>query len=31
MWSMGMIIDSIWIALAARDWWANEKLISGDE
>jgi putative copper resistance protein D len=31
MWSMGMIIDSMWIALAARDWWANEKLISGDE
>lgn len=31
MWSMGMIIDSMWIALAARDWWAHEKSISGDK
>jgi putative copper resistance protein D len=31
MWSMGMIIDSIWIVLAARDWFAHEKLLSGDK
>ena len=30
MWSMGMIIDSMWIALAARDWWVSEKIKSGD-
>jgi hypothetical protein len=28
---MGMIIDSIWIVLAARDWFAHEKLLSGDK
>jgi cytochrome c oxidase assembly factor CtaG len=26
MWAMGMLIDSIWIVLAARDWFANENL-----
>jgi len=31
MWSMGMIIDSVWIVLAARDWFAHEKLLSGDK
>ncbi|MEN9915874.1 MAG: hypothetical protein RL725_549, partial [Actinomycetota bacterium] len=31
MWSMGMIIDTIWIVLAARDWFAHEKLLSGDK
>jgi putative copper resistance protein D len=25
MWAMGMLIDSIWIVLAARDWFNNEK------
>ena len=25
MWAMGMLIDSMWVVLAARDWFANEK------
>ncbi len=25
MWAMGMIIDTIWIVLAARDWFADEQ------
>ena len=28
MWAMGMLIDTIWIVLAAKDWFANEKLIA---
>jgi putative copper resistance protein D len=31
MWSMGMIIDTIWIVLAARDWLAHEQALSGDK
>lgn len=25
MWAMGMLIDSMWVVIAARDWFANEK------
>jgi putative membrane protein len=25
MWAMGMLIDSMWVVLAAKDWFANEK------
>jgi len=28
MWAMGMLIDSMWIVLAAKDWFANEKLLA---
>jgi putative copper resistance protein D len=28
MWAMGMLIDTIWIVLAARDWFANEQHLS---
>jgi cytochrome c oxidase assembly factor CtaG len=31
MWAMGMLIDTIWIVLAARDWFANEKLLAEAE
>ena len=31
MWAMGMLIDTIWIVLAARDWFINEKLLSDSE
>ena len=31
MWAMGMLIDSIWIVLAARNWFANEKLLAEAE
>ena len=31
MWAMGMAIDALWIVLAARDWFANEKLLSDGE
>ena len=31
MWAMGMLIDTIWIVLAARDWFANEQLLSEAE
>lgn len=25
MWAMGMLIDSMWVVIAARDWFAYEK------
>ena len=28
MWAMGMLIDAIWIVLAARDWFNNERELS---
>ncbi len=28
MWAMGMLIDTVWIVLAAKDWFANEQLLS---
>ena len=28
MWAMGMLIDALWIMLAARDWFLHEKLLS---
>jgi hypothetical protein len=28
MWAMGMLIDAIWIVLAARDWFNNEKYLA---
>jgi putative copper resistance protein D len=31
MWAMGMAIDALWIVLAARDWFANEKFLSDGE
>ena len=31
MWAMGMLIDTIWIVLAARDWFANEQLLAEAE
>ncbi|MEI6648659.1 MAG: cytochrome c oxidase assembly protein [Actinomycetes bacterium] len=31
MWAMGMLIDSMWVVLAARDWFANEKRLSDSE
>lgn len=33
MWAMGMLIDTVWIVLAAKDWFANEQLLAeeGDE
>ena len=31
MWAMGMIIDAVWIALAASDWIKSEKRLVGDE
>jgi cytochrome c oxidase assembly factor CtaG len=31
MWSMGMLIDSMWIVLAARDWFENERLLAEAE
>ena len=31
MWSMGMIIDTVWVVLAARDWFAAERLESERE
>ena len=31
MWAMGMLIDSIWIALAASEWIKSEKRLVGDE
>jgi putative copper resistance protein D len=33
MWAMGMLVDAIWIALAVKEWFANEKLLGelGDE
>jgi putative copper resistance protein D len=31
MWAMGMLIDSMWIVLAARDWFENERLLAEAE
>jgi putative copper resistance protein D len=31
MWAMGMMIDTIWIVLAARDWFANEAKLAVEE
>ena len=28
MWAMGMLIDAIWISMAAYEWIANEKRIA---
>jgi cytochrome c oxidase assembly factor CtaG len=28
MWAMGMLIDAMWIVLAARDWFNNERELS---
>ena len=28
MWAMGMLIDTMWIVLAAKDWFANEQLLA---
>jgi putative copper resistance protein D len=30
MWALGMLIDAMWIVLATRDWFENEKNKSGD-
>ena len=31
MWAMGMVIDALWIALAASEWIKSEKRLVGDE
>ena len=31
MWAMGMLIDTMWIVLAARDWFENERLLAEAE
>jgi len=31
MWAMGMLIDTIWIVLAAKDWFENERLLAEAE
>ena len=31
MWAMGMLIDTIWIVLAAKDWFANEQLLAEED
>jgi putative copper resistance protein D len=31
MWAMGMLIDSMWIVLATRDWFENEKRLGESE
>lgn len=31
MWAMGMLIDSMWVVLAARDWFAYEKRVADAE
>jgi putative membrane protein len=31
MWAMGMLIDSLWIVLAARDWFENERKLAEAE
>jgi cytochrome c oxidase assembly factor CtaG len=28
MWAMGMLIDTLWIVLAAKDWFAAEKALA---
>ena len=31
MWAMGMLIDTMWIVLAAKDWFANEQRTAEEE
>ena len=31
MWAMGMLIDTIWIVLAAKDWFAHEQQLAEEE
>ncbi len=31
MWAMGMLIDTMWIVLAARDWFENERVLAEAE
>jgi putative copper resistance protein D len=31
MWAMGMLIDTVWIVLAARDWFISEAQLAQDE
>jgi cytochrome c oxidase assembly factor CtaG len=31
MWAMGMLIDTVWIVLAARDWFLNEAKLAEEE
>ena len=31
MWAMGMMIDTVWIVLAARDWFTNEAKLAEEE
>lgn len=31
MWAMGMMIDTVWIVLAARDWFINEAKLAEEE
>jgi putative copper resistance protein D len=31
MWAMGMLIDTLWIVLAAKDWFANEQLLAEED
>jgi len=31
MWAMGMLIDTVWIVLAARDWFVNEAKLAEEE
>ena len=31
MWAMGMLIDTMWIVLAAKDWFENERLLAEAE
>lgn len=31
MWAMGMVIDTVWIVMAARDWFANEAKLAEEE
>ena len=31
MWALGMLIDSMWIVLATRDWFENEKMLGEEE
>ncbi len=31
MWGMGMLIDTLWIVLAARDWLSSEARLAEEE
>jgi len=31
MWAMGMLIDTMWIVLAAKDWFANEQQLAEED